>query len=103
MKKSDLKPFYVVKVNNGYVYLVCQSNYGIVFIRENGWLKLEEFNDSLECNYSDFTISEVYGYGTIGCRCNEISTENRELLWKREKENNKIEDAKEVTIEQIEK
>lgn len=103
MKKSDLKPFYVVKCNCGYYYLVCQGDKEICLVRKNGWLKFDELNENLECFDNFFTITEVYGYRSTGPFCNEISTENRELLWKREKENNDIEDAKEVTIEQIEK
>lgn len=103
MKKSDLKPFYVVKTNGGFYYLVCQGDKGLCFVRENGWLEFYELNENLECYDNFYTISEVYGYGRKGPFCNKISAENRELLWKRGKENNDIEDAKEVTIEQIEK
>lgn len=102
MKKSDLKPFYVVKCNGGYYYLVCQGDKEICLIRKDGWLKFDELNEELECFDNFFTITEVYGYRSTGPFCNEISSKKRKLLWKRKDSNETVEDAKEVTIEQIE-
>ena len=87
--KGDLKIGYIVKQRDGELRMVMETrNDGTVLVKNDGWfLALNGYSDDLTHKGDadgGWTIMEVYGYrGHGGGACN-ISTANRELLWKRE-------------------
>lgn len=90
--KKDLKVGYVVKVkkNNELRMVMETRSDGIVLVNKDGWyLCLTGYSNDLRWTGTrdcDWTIMEVYGYRNRGADACEISTTNRELLWKREPE-----------------
>lgn len=90
--KKDLKVGYVVKVkkNNELRMVMETRSDGIVLVNKDGWyLCLTGCSNDLRWTGTrdcDWTIMEVYGYRNRGADACEISTTNRELLWKREPE-----------------
>lgn len=90
MKKSDLKPGYVVQYRNGDLRIVAQTAKGTVFAdpEKSTWGQLSFYNDDLLHAIRDeqsksLDIIAVYGFGDAITAC-EATTENRELLWSRE-------------------
>lgn len=91
--KDDLKVGYVVKYRNGNLRMVMPSTGGLVLTSIDGqWLNIStELNDDLtakpgplDINYHGLDVMEVYGLARYGNSTWHISTNNRELLWKRE-------------------
>ncbi len=90
MKKSDLKPGYVVQFSCGDLRLVVQTTKGIIFLdpQKPVWGHLEFYNDDLthikrnEIGKSHDIIA-IYGFGDAVTTC-KATTENRKLLWSRE-------------------
>ena len=104
--KADLKVGYVVKYRNGNLRMVMPYTGGLVLTSIDGqWLSIgTDLDDDLTEKRDIFggggslDVMEVYGltrYGTGTCY---ISTDNRELLWKREEK-----PAKKMTVSEIEK
>lgn len=104
--KADLKVGYVVKYRNGNLRMVMPYAGGLVLTSIDGsWLNIgTDLDDDLTEKMDIFGVDgaldvmEVYGlhhYGNSTCR---ISTDNRELLWKREEK-----PAKKMTVSEIEK
>lgn len=85
MTKSDLKPFYVVKIRNGSLYLVGQSVDGLCLISESECMSMLTYDEDMYAIMPEFDIIAVYGYSKCLSGCKEISTNQRELLWQREK------------------
>ena len=52
MTKSDLKPFYLVELRNGFKYIVAQSEkYEMTLARYGAWHDLSQYNEDLcDCN-----------------------------------------------------
>ena len=104
--KNDLKVGYVVKLRDGGLEMVtmsgiCGSNNSmLISIGTSGvWTDISRNIDDNLCrkdNTRDYDIVEVYGYSQYAYCALKVSTENRELLWKRE-------EAKKMTVEEIEK
>ena len=89
--KSDLKPCMVVKVRSGDLYIVAQYKSGLSLISKDGWLDLYNYNSDLirERRYewsNDFDIMEVYDLNEYESHAMDISTNNRDLLFKREEQ-----------------
>ena len=91
--KKDLKVGYVVKYRNGNLRMVMPSTGGLVLTSIGGqWLNIStELNDDLtavpwpvDSNDHSLDVMEVYGLARYGNSTLHISTNNRELLWKRE-------------------
>lgn len=90
--KADIKVGYVVKCRNGEVAMAmythsCGSEKVITALRVSGsgWGDLGDYTDDMRAhNNNDYDIMEVYGYSKYAHKCMNISTEYRELLWKRE-------------------
>ena len=96
--KDDLKVGYVVKYRNGNLRMVMPSTGGLVLTSIDGqWLNIStELNDDLtalpwplDSNDQSLDVMEVYGLARYGNSTWHISTNNRELLWKREEESKK--------------
>lgn len=90
MKKSDLKPGYVVQYRNGYLRMVAESVGGMVLCNDKGIAcnYLKRYEDNLVCtdeSEKNFDIVKVYGFGDIRFAC-KATVESRTLLWKREDE-----------------
>lgn len=104
--KADLKVGYVVKYRNGNLRMVMPYAGGLAFTTIDGlWLNIgTELNDDLTEKKGIFEgdgildVMEVYGLNTYGSRTCNISTDDRELLWKREEK-----PAKKMTVSEIEK
>ena len=91
LSKSDLKPCMVVKVRAGDLYIVAQYKSGLSLISKDGWLDLYNYNSDLirERRYewsNDFDIMEVYDLNEYESHAMDISTNNRDLLFKREEQ-----------------
>lgn len=90
MKKSDLKPGYVVQYRNGYLRIVAESVGGMVLCNDKGIAcnYLKRYEDNLVCTdetEKNFDIIKIYGFGDIRYAC-KATVESRTLLWKREDE-----------------
>jgi hypothetical protein len=103
--KADLKVGYVVKYRNGNLRMVMPYAGGLVLTALDGtWLDIGAglYNDLTEkglfFNDGSLDVMEVYGLNKMVYRICEISTDNRELLWKREEK-----PAKKMTVAEIEK
>lgn len=89
MKKSDLKPGYVVQNRYGSLYLVAETKYGII-IRDTfnaSFDDLKFYDESLNQidGIKSMDIVKVYGFGDCTTAC-KSTPNNRELLWEREDE-----------------
>lgn len=105
--KADLKVGYVVKYRNGNLRMVMPFTGGLVLTAIDGqWLNIGTgLNDDLTEKRGPFSwnggldVMEVYDLNYYENKTCEISTKNRELLWKREEEK----PAKKMTVAEIEK
>lgn len=88
--KSILKPCMVVRLRCGELCIVVNYKKGLSLLSINGFVYtgIETFNDDLKRKYNDelFDIIEVYGLNEHGINAMDISTENRDLLFKREEQ-----------------
>lgn len=90
--KDDIRYGYVVKFRNDRLAMAMPthalgSGKVITALRTpgTGWGDLGEYTfDMRSAHNSDFDIMEVYGYSKYAHRCIDVSTDYRELLWKRE-------------------
>lgn len=106
--KADLKVGYVVKLRDGSLEMVMMSgvcglrNHALLSVGTSGcWTNIAQDIDDNLCrhdNKRDYDIVEVYGYSTYAYCALKISTDDRELLWKREEK-----PAKKMTVAEIEK
>lgn len=97
MTKSDLKPFYLVELRNGFKYIVAQSEkYEMTLARYGAWHDLSQYNEDLcDCNGdSSWDIVAVYGRTRYACDSLSVITCDRKLLWKRK-------EPKKMTLKQI--
>lgn len=104
--KDDLKVGYVVKMRDGSLNMVMPNNNDelITVDASGGWMYLKRYNDCLfnSCNdllvsnTSNFDIMEVYGRAKPNNETLKLDISDRDLLWKRE-------EAKKMTVEEIEK
>lgn len=100
--KADLKVGYVVKTRSGALYMVMPVTYGMSLVNKTGRadMPLDVYNEVMlhdaVLKNTAYDITEVYGYPVFSASSLDISTENRELLWKRE-------EPKEMTLEEVEK
>lgn len=84
MKKSDLKPGYVVQYRNGTLRMVMQTREGMVLSASDGFNELWRYTDDL-CETSgeiDLDIISVYGFSNTHNTL-ALTTDERELLWER--------------------
>lgn len=84
---SDLKPCMVVKLRDGALGIVSTIAENEMCVNlENGMFMglLTHKEDLSYKSDSDFDIMEVYGFSKYAHEANKISTEDRELLFKRE-------------------
>lgn len=90
--KADLKVGYVVKYRNGSLRMVMPYTGGLVLTTRNGGMLdiSTALNDDLtyrsfiQRTFKELDVMEVYGLNQHGGDACSISTNNRELLWKRE-------------------
>lgn len=98
--KELLKVGCITKSRDGILRILIQLSYKKVLIDESGfnWFNVHDLGTDLKhgCN-ERFDIIEVYNYSKFISDALQISTKNRELIWKRE------EDKKEMTVAEIEK
>lgn len=100
--KDDLKVGYIVRDGHD-LYMVMDTNLGerIIVDKNGGWMRLCSYDNDLKCvGFEDarkYDISEVYGYSDSRTKACYISTDHRELLWKRE------DPVKKMTVKEIEK
>lgn len=102
MRKTNLELGMVVVLRNGDVRMVVNTtNMGVVLTNGTKAAELANYNDDLENKGSlgeAFDIMEVYGHPACGGRGGlltyGITTESRELLWKRD-------ESKEMTMEEL--
>lgn len=92
MKKSDLKPGYVVKYRNGDLRIIAETEKEMIIKNTESdlWNSLKFYNDDLthtskDEDYRMFDIVEVYGFGNTQYAC-EATTKSRTRLWKRKDE-----------------
>jgi len=90
MKKSDLKPGYVVQHRSGNLRIIAETEEGTIIkdTEANVWNTFKFFNDDLTHVSGDeeareLDIVAVYGFGNVVTAC-EATTEGRKLLWSRE-------------------
>jgi hypothetical protein len=97
---SDLKPCMVAKIRDGKTAIMSMSqDNGMVMNCDNGcWEGLGNYSDTLESSVTNqHDIMEVYGFSKYAHEANKISTEDRELLFKREEPKPK----RKMTIDEI--
>ena len=104
--KADLKVGYVVKLRDGSLEMVMMWGvFGskdpmLISVGTSGWWTsiARDIDDNLcrQDNKRDCDIVEVYGYSLYANCARDVSTDDRELLWKRE-------EAKKMTVSEIEK
>lgn len=97
---SDLKPCMVVKERDGKTAIISMSqDDGMVMNFDDGcWGGLGNYSDTLESSVTNqHDIVEVYGFSEYGHLANKISTEYRELLFKREEPKPK----RKMTVDEI--
>lgn len=84
MKKSDLKYGYVVKYRKGQLAMYMPSKDGDVFVNPGGFMWVSRYHNDLKAvsGCKKYDIVKVYGHAS-GCPTLDVSTEYRELLWKR--------------------
>lgn len=100
--KLDFEVGQVIKLRRGIIYMVMCNKFGkMCFARSGGFMDLDSYNYLLNAKSGnrEFDIIEVYDRPSLCCFTAEVSTENRELLWKREEEK----PAKKMTVSEIEK
>lgn len=106
--KDDIKAGYIVKMRDGSLNMVTvDGDDDLITVDENrDWMRIRDYDNDLRDTGKGsifktgpnpkYDIVEVYG----GCYSRgeslKISTEDRDLLWKRE-------EAKKMTVEEIEK
>lgn len=87
--KSDLKPCMIVKLrDDSELYIVTESKKGFVLTSLYGHMSLNSYNEDMLCvsGYNsdrEYDIIEVYSLRDTNYHANEISTDNRDLLFKR--------------------
>ena len=90
--KNDLKAGYVVKDREGCLYMIMPArSTGELYAVDasGGWLPFTSLDSALRNTGwagDRYDIMEVYGYCNYANESLHISTEHRELLWKREPE-----------------
>lgn len=86
MKKSDLKVGYVVKTRDGYLRMLVPIKFcGLVFMRKTCQvLMYKDYTEDLTDTDGDaqYDIMEVWGFSEANAF--DVSTDDRDLLWKRE-------------------
>lgn len=104
--KADLKVGYVVKLKASTLpHMVAMNRVGVMgFVDKNGsWERLDPYDEFLVDKHpdmgGDWSVMEVYGYSKYIHDAFKFTTDNRELLWKREEEK----PAKKMTVSEIEK
>jgi hypothetical protein len=93
--KDDLKPFYVVEFRNGKLAIVCETNKGKILgniNNEGTYVRLSsDYSDNLQTDSEPmYDVMKVYGYSDWVRSVFTVSTEDRELLWERDKINPRI-------------
>lgn len=93
--KSDLKPCMLVKLRNGNMGSVVQTQQGLSICNcscDSSWNPLKDYNDNLvhigTCGH-DWDIMEVYGYALGGSKGSMFTYKFRDCLWKREEKSEK--------------
>ena len=87
--KSDLKPCMVVKVRSGDLLIVFESKSGLSLNgSNNSYIMLDSYDEDMirMDGYKKMDIVSVYSFRVGSLHANEISTDNRELLFKREEQ-----------------
>ena len=69
----------------------------IALTSKHTWFPVEEFNDELK--YVNHEVRKLYGYSAVKFS-NDISTEDRTLIWERQVEDEEIE-VKEMTLQEV--
>ena len=91
--KDDIKVGYVVKYRNGNIAMamhtyLCAGEKVITALRSPiiGWSDLNDYTTDLRGpnHNDDYDIMEVYVYSKYAHKCTDVSTNFRDLLWKRE-------------------
>lgn len=100
MKKSDLMVGYVVVLRGGAIGMVMAANDRVVIpvVNTDGtkqYCTLGSYLEDLTCMpNADCDIMSVYGFSRFYLRVADISTDGRELLWKRE-------ETKKMTVAEV--
>lgn len=88
MTKSELKPGYVVRYQNGELRMVMSTTKENVFVqmgcKNPFWSSLDNYNEALiNTNSPDLSVVEVYGHSEFTTTIWELEKQHRKLLWKR--------------------
>ena len=109
MTISELKPGYLVQLNNGEFYMVMPADDGLYLVREkvNGtsqWLRLDNSRLDISNGLKEFTIIKIYGYNKYSHLVFDFSPYRRDLLWERKPKKKKYTYAqlKEILGEEFE-
>ena len=98
--RNDLELDQVVETRSGYWYIVCKTKKGVVLSGDHGWLSLYDvYTDDLTAMDGDYDndIMKVWDITNKGKNAHAVSTENRELLWEREEDDEEFEDEEAAT------
>ena len=98
---EDIKSGYVVRLRNGQLFMCMRYNdeyyFKVFFSKEKSCIAdvAKCYNGLKSKSHKNFDIVEVYGLTNISCRCMDVSTDGRKLLYQEEK-------PKKMTISEIE-
>lgn len=83
--KSDLKPCMVVRLRDDRLSIVSESSEGLCINSDKGaFFIFSDYDDEMTCSYGQaYDIVEIYGFRCSPYHANEISTDKRDLLYKR--------------------
>lgn len=97
---NDLELDQVVETRDGYWYIVCKTKKGVVLSGEHGWISLHDvYTDNLMDMDGEYEndIMKVWDITNNGKNAHAVSTENRELLWEREEDDEESYDEEAAT------
>lgn len=99
MKKEDLKVGMVVKTREGGLYMLMRRDnvdYDLVLSNTRSWINFKNLNNDLtHILHEELDIMQVYGFVNNPTNTTIVSTDDRNILWERERK-------KKMTIAQIE-
>ena len=78
-----LKVGYIVKFEDNKLSKIEINSYAELSFSGEHWFPLERLKSDLTLTYSDMKIIEVYGRCSSNADAWKLSTDNRELIWKR--------------------
>lgn len=86
MKKEDLKTGMLIETRDGLQYIVLENAYGweLLAIGKEEYISLNTHNDDLTYCEQELDVVKVYGLPISRLSMLKISTDDRNLIWKRE-------------------